>query len=88
MKTKKEDKNINKFMKKVIGLDGLIYTGEAIRDIVLTFVVISIVIKYTLITNLDNNIAVFFICFGIMLVPISTLAKWLDRILNLREKQQ
>lgn len=71
---------------KILGFDGLFLAGEALKDIVITMVVISIIIKYSLLQHLGNPIAIFFISMAIMLVAMNTAAKWLDVIFSEDDK--
>jgi hypothetical protein len=77
----KKDK-FNKFM-KILGLNGLfLESGEAIKDLVLCYVVIRILIDKLINLPIVNypQLARIFFALGITLVPIYYISKWINRI--------
>ncbi|HDK42870.1 MAG TPA: hypothetical protein ENG87_05805 [Candidatus Pacearchaeota archaeon] len=75
-------------IEKIIGAEGLFMAGEGIKDLVVCYIVISVLINQILYNPpITSKFFVLAICLAIMLVPFYYCSKWLSIVFQEENKE-
>jgi len=91
MTKEKKKKSKIELINQIINTPALFIAGEAIKDLVVCYVVITILVNNQNIINLLNHTSLLLrlaIALGIMCVPVYYASKWLERIFKNEEESK